>query len=189
MRAMWRVHGKPGGAQPGLVAKPYTLQDARDRLAEVAGDKAFADAFFDKYVEGREAIDYAPLLARAGYTLRRRSAGWTGLSGVDASGTITTLLPWGSPAFEAGLDQGDVIVDVDGKSLTPGALQSALRAKQPGDRLLVTFKRRDGATGKAAIVAKEDPAFELVPVEASGGTLTPAQQAFREAWLGSKARR
>ena len=71
MRAMWRVHGKPGGAQPGLVAKPYTLQDARDRLAEVAGDKAFADAFFDKYVEGREAIDYAPLLARAGYALRR----------------------------------------------------------------------------------------------------------------------
>jgi predicted metalloprotease with PDZ domain len=189
MRAMWRVHGKPGGAPPGLVAKPYTLQDARDRLAEVAGDKAFADAFFDKYVEGRDAIDYAPLLARAGYALRRSAAGWTGLTGVDASGTITGLLAWGSPAFEAGLDQGDVIVDVDGKSLRSGALQSTLKAKKPGDRLVVTFKRRDGATGKAAIAVKEDPALELVPVEASGGTLTPAQQAFREAWLGSKAGR
>ena len=38
MRAMWRVHGKPGGPQPGLVAKPYTLADARARLAEVSGD-------------------------------------------------------------------------------------------------------------------------------------------------------
>src|SRR5688500_6205117 len=53
MRAMWRVHGKPGGPQAGLVAKPYTLKDARDRLAEVSGDRAFADAFFDKYVEGQ----------------------------------------------------------------------------------------------------------------------------------------
>ena len=48
MRAMWQVHGKPGGAQPGLVARPYTLKDARDRLAEVAGDRAFADQFFDQ---------------------------------------------------------------------------------------------------------------------------------------------
>ena len=119
----------------------------------------------------------------------RSAAGWTGLTGVDASGTITGLLAWGSPAFEAGLDQGDVIVDVDGKSLSAGALQSTLKAKKPGDRLVVTFKRRDGATGKAAIAVKEDPALELVPVEASGGTLTPAQQAFREAWLGSKAGR
>ena len=66
MRAMWAAHGKPGGAQPGLVAKPYTLADARARLAEVSGDRAFADEFFDKYVEGRDAIDYARLLLRAG---------------------------------------------------------------------------------------------------------------------------
>ncbi len=36
MRAMWRVHGKPGGPEPGLVANPYTLADARARLAEVS---------------------------------------------------------------------------------------------------------------------------------------------------------
>ena len=42
MRAMWRVHGKPAGAHVGLVARPYTLADARNRLAEVA-DRKFAD--------------------------------------------------------------------------------------------------------------------------------------------------
>ena len=36
MRAMWTTHGKPGGPAPGLVAKPYTLADARARLAEVS---------------------------------------------------------------------------------------------------------------------------------------------------------
>ena len=80
MQAMWRVHGKPGGSQPGLVAKPYTLADARARLAEVSGDRAFADEFFDKYVEGRDVADYARLLLRAGYVLRKRNPGaaWLG---------------------------------------------------------------------------------------------------------------
>src|SRR5687768_18289153 len=44
MRAMWRVHGKPAAAA-GYVAKPYTLADARARLAEVIDDRAFADHF------------------------------------------------------------------------------------------------------------------------------------------------
>jgi predicted metalloprotease with PDZ domain len=187
MRAMWRAHGKPGGPEPGLVARPYTLKDARDRLAEVSGDRRFADEFFDKYVEGREAIDYAPLLLRAGYLFRKRASGaaWMGGS-VDANGAITALAGWGTPLFEAGLDQGDVIVDVDGKSVAGGVLQTALKSRKPGDSLAVTFKRRNGATGKATIVLKEDPAMEVVPIESTGAALTAEQKAFRDAWLGSR---
>ena len=179
MRAMWRVHGKPGGRQPGLVAKPYTLADARARLAEVSGDRAFADAFFDKYVEGRDVADYARLLLRAGYVLRKRNAGgaWIGPANlVDASGTINNLMPWGSPAFDAGLDQGDVIVDVEGKAMAAGVLQAALKTRKPGDRLTITFKRRGGATGTATIALKEDPALEIVTVESTGATPTAEQK-------------
>jgi predicted metalloprotease with PDZ domain len=190
MRAMWRVHGKPGGSDPGLVAKPYTLKDARERLAEVSGDRAFADQFFDKYVEGREAADYARLLLRAGIVLRKRNPGaaWIGLESrsVDSNGTINTLLSWGSPAFDAGLDQGDTIVDVDGKPMSVGILQAVLKTHKPGDRVSITFKRRGGAAGTASVVVKEDPALEAVSIETTGGTLTAEQKAFREAWLGSK---
>jgi predicted metalloprotease with PDZ domain len=190
MRAMWRIHGKPGGAQAGLVGKPYTLADARARLAEVSGDRAFADEFFGKYIEGREVADYARLLLRAGYVLRKRSPGvaWMGPANLaDGNGTINNLLPWGSPAFEAGLDQGDVILDVDGRAMAGGVLQAALKARRPGDRLTITYKRRGGATGTATVVLEEDPALDVVTVEAAGGTLTSEQRAFREAWLGSKA--
>jgi predicted metalloprotease with PDZ domain len=189
MRAMWRAHGKPGGSEPGLAARPYTLKDARDRLAEVSGDRRFADEFFDKYIEGREALDYAPLLLRAGYLFRKRAPGaaWTG-GAIDASGAITALAGWGTPLFEAGLDQGDVILDVDGKPVAGGALQSALKARKPGDSLAVTYKRRNGATGKTTIVLKEDPAMEVVPVESTGTVLTAEQKAFRDAWLGSRVK-
>jgi predicted metalloprotease with PDZ domain len=191
MRAMWRVHGKPGGPQPGLVAKPYTLKDARDRLAEVSGDRAFADSFFDKYIEGQEAIDYGPLLLRAGYVWRKSNPGapWLGTVALDGggSGTISNLIEWGSPLHAAGLNQGDTLVELDGRRVTSGTtLQAVLKAHKPGDRVPVSFRRRNGVPGTATIVLAENPAMEAVAVESAGGTLTSDQKQFRAAWLRSK---
>ena len=47
---------------------------------EVAGDRAFADDFFDRYIEGREVTDYETLLGRAGMLLgkRRPERAWIG---------------------------------------------------------------------------------------------------------------
>jgi predicted metalloprotease with PDZ domain len=184
MRVMWRVHGKPGGPQPGLVSKPYTLKDARDRLAEVS-DRAFADDFFTRYIEGREAPDYAGLLAPAGVAVRKRHprAAWTGAA-IDDGGKVTAiqgLMPWGSPAFVAGLEHGDVVVAVNGRPYSPAAVKNA----QPGDAVTLQVRRIDGRTVTLQLTYGEDPRLEAVPVELSG-TLTPAQRAFRDAWLGSK---
>jgi predicted metalloprotease with PDZ domain len=192
MRALWRVHGKPGGPQPGLVAKPYTMKDARDRLAEVSGDRAFADAFFEKFIEGREAPDYAKLFERAGIALRKRSAGvaWSGLESAmsrDDPKKIGSLVVWGTPAFEAGLEQGDMITSVNGETFTGGIAQATAKHK-PGDRMTVEFRRPTGATGTATIALRENPALEAIAIESAGGTPSPEQKAFREAWLGSRLR-
>jgi predicted metalloprotease with PDZ domain len=183
MRAMWRVHGKPGGAQPGLVAKPYTLQDARDRLAEVSGDRRFADDFFDRFIEGREVPDYPALLAPAGIAVRKRNAGvaWSGAQ-LDASGKVTQLVAWGTPAFDAGLEQGDVVTAVDGKPI------ETLTARKPGEKVVLEVKRPTGQTVSPTLTLAEDPALEAVPIETTGGTLTAEQKAFRESWFGTKAR-
>src|SRR3954469_17852917 len=129
MRAMWLAYGKPDGPSPAIIAKPYSLRDARDRLADVSGDRAFANDFFDKYIEGRQAPDYAPLFARAGLVLRRRNphGAWAGVldenapviarrirrsvsavvseSSANGGVSIPELVPWGSPAFTAGLEE------------------------------------------------------------------------------------
>jgi predicted metalloprotease with PDZ domain len=190
MRALWRVHGKPGSPQPGLVAKPYTMKDARDRLAEASGDRAFADAFFDKYIEGREVPDFARLFDRAGIILRKRNAGtaWSGLETAMDRGDprrIGSLVAWGTPAFEAGLEQGDLITSVNGEAFT-GGIGQVLATRKPSDKVAIEFKRPTGATATATITLRENPAVEAVPVESASGTLSADQKAFREAWLGAR---
>jgi len=193
MRALWRVHGKPGGPAPGLVAKPYTLRDLRDRLAEVSGSRSFANDFFDKYVEGREAVDYAPLVERAGFVLRRRNPGaaWMGSFGIDAGAhgaVIATLVPPGTSAYAAGLEQDDVITSIDGEAIASnGRAAEVLRRHKPGDQVKVGFVRRNGPVS-ATIALVEDPSLELVTLESTGATPADAQKAFREAWLGTKQR-
>jgi predicted metalloprotease with PDZ domain len=189
MQAMWKTHGKPGGSQPGLVAKPYTLQDARDRLAEVSGDRRFADDFFARFVEGREAPDYARLLAPAGIVVRKRNPGaaWTGLQMDRADATkVGGLVAFGTPAFGAGLEEGDVITSIGGAAFT--TLPAALKDRKPGDEVAIEFRRRSGEVIKATITLGEDPAWQAATIESTGGTLTPEQKAFRESWVGSKVR-
>src|SRR5574338_1703897 len=147
MRAMWREYGKPAGKAPGLVGRPYTLRDARERLAEVSGDARFADEVFSRYVEGHEAPDYARLLQRAGFVLKRRSPGaaWIGDFNVqnDPDGIrLSSLTAPGTPAYIAGLDRDDVIVKVGERPMhSADDLASAVAASKPGDRVAITFIR------------------------------------------------
>ena len=53
----------------------------------------------------------------------------------------------------------------------------------------VRFVRRSGETVNATLTLDEDPRVEVVPIEKAGGTLTPAQQKFRDEWLDSAAKR
>ena len=191
MREMWKVYGKPGGAAPGLVAKPYPVTGVRDRLADVTGDRAFADDFYNRYMAGREVVDYAALLQRAGVTLRKRNPGhaWAGDLRADASGTrIGALVAPGTPAYDAGLDESDQITSVDGAPVTSlDQFESIVASRKPGDTITVGFTRR-GGPATATLTLKEDPALEAVLVEDAGGTPTPEQTALRAAWLGSQRR-
>jgi predicted metalloprotease with PDZ domain len=192
MRAMWRVHGKPGGAREGYVDHPYTIADAEARLAEVSGDRAFARNFFARYIQGHDVADYGGLLARAGFTLRKRNAGvaWWGDVRLELRGSaahISALVPANSPAYAAGLEQDDEVQQVDGMKIAAVLdLQAVMRRHKPGDRVDVVYVDRTGTAKTTSVTFAEDPHQDVVAVEASGGTLTPQQQAFRAGWLGAK---
>ena len=192
MRAMWRAFGKPGGSHQGYVDRPYTLADAEGTLAELSGDRAFAREFFSHYIEGYDVADYGRLLGRAGFTLRRRAAGrgWLGdvrLEVRNGSVHVASLVSPASPLYATGIDQDDEVKQVDGERIESSeALSAVVQRHKPGDRIEIVFADRAGNAKAAAVTLAEDPHQEIVPIESTGGELTPEQKIFRDAWLGSK---
>ncbi len=181
MRRMWRDHG--------VTEKPYTTADLEAALAGVTGDAAFAREVFDTQIRGSELPDFAPLLEQAGIVIRaaRPNAAWAGAARLPASGApiIPTALAPGTPLYAAGLDRGDQLVSV-GDSDIAGAADwtAALAAAKPGDTVEVRFLQR-GVERTTTLTFAADPSFRLVRAEADGGSITPQQQAFRDAWLGA----
>ena len=188
MRELWAKHGAPGGRTPGVVDRPYTMDDLKSALASVSGDEAFARDFFRRYIEGRELVDYEGLLARAGIRLQKVAAGRASAGALQlldsASGVrVAASTSFGSPAYEAGLDREDVIVSLAGARVGSVAeWNQLLDARKPGDTVAVVFRRRNVAiTGTLRII--EDPRLQAILVEQAGQTITPTQRMFREAWL------
>jgi predicted metalloprotease with PDZ domain len=200
MRLLWQRFGKPGGPAPGLVGKPYSLRDIRDALADLTSNRAFANDFFDKYIEGRELPDYATLLRGIGYVLRpaRADAAWIGNAqvtevpdglrvGVIAANRDETRVPvaFDTPLYKAGVDEDDVITKIDDQAPTLAAWR-AIAQRKPGDIVTLVVRRRDGKlmTTTAKLVA--DPGVQVVALENAGGTPTDAQRTLREGWLASR---
>jgi predicted metalloprotease with PDZ domain len=191
MRRLWRDHGRPAPPAEGTVARPYTAQHLRDVLADISGDRGFADDFFDRFIEGRDIVDYQALLARAGLLLQKSDPGrpWIGsvtMDFSDGSGRVSAPTVEDTPAYIAGLDRGDVVVSCDGTAISgPATLQEVVQRRKPGDRVRLSIRRR-GVTQDLTLVIEEDPRQHVVPVETTGRQLNPSERAFRTAWLGSK---
>ena len=196
MRAMWRKFGEPAEGRPdgreGYVDRPYTIADAEATLGEVAGDRTFAHDFFAKYIQGHEVANYSRLLARAGFTVRKRNAGraWLGDVRLEARGGsahLATLVSPDWPIYAAGIEQDDELQQVDGQKIAAdGDLAAVLTRRKPGDSVQLTFADRAGSAKSATVTLQEDPHVEVVPVESSGA-ITAAQQAFRDRWLKSRS--
>jgi len=191
MRAMWRTFGKPGGSREGYVDRPYTMADAEETLASVSGDRAFARDFFARFIQGHDVADYARLLARAGFAVRKRNPGgaWLGDLRLNAGhgARVANLIAPTWPVYRSGLDQDDELHLLDGRPINgEGDLSAVLRQHKPGDSVAITFTGRTGKPTTSTVALAEDPHIEIVPAESAGGSLTEAQKAFRRAWLGAK---
>ena len=189
MRALWQDYGRAPGPE-GVVARPYTLQDLRGRLSDVSGDSAFANEFFDKYIEGRDVVDYEALLGKAGMLLRRggQRRPWIGPLNLNfdrGAARIASPTIEDTPVYAAGLDEDDEVLSIDGQAIAAqGRVDEVLRRHVPGDKLRVAIRRR-GLVRNLIVTTAEDPTLELVPAEVSR-PLTAAERRLRDEWLSSK---
>jgi predicted metalloprotease with PDZ domain len=193
MRALWVKFGRTAAKRPGYVESPYTIADLKSTLADVTRDATFAADFFARYIEGHEVVDYARLLSRAGFALRpgapgRVSAGAFSLRDDSRGARLTSAVPFGSPAYAAGLDRDDVIQSIAGTRIARADdVDRVLGTRKPGESIPITFERR-GQQVTSTMRLVEDPRSEVVAVEDLGQALTEQQRRFRDAWLSSAAR-
>ena len=192
MRAMWSKYGKTP-APPGVVATPYTPEDLQATLADVSGNASFARDFFERDVNGPELVDYGMLVKRMGLIWKPLYPGraWMGelpmTSGSDGA-HVTNAAPMGTPAYDAGFGEGDVIVSIGGKDVRSAAdVTTIVEAAKPGDRLETTYLRQ-GKPHQATLALRTHPTRTLVTRESAGETPTPEELKMRDAWLASHAK-
>ncbi len=184
MAAMWKKFG--------VTEEPFTNDDLKNTLGELVGDQKFADRIFSRYIEGREAFDYARLLANAGFHVRKRNEGeiWTGARFADDDGAVvvSALTTKGSPFYNAGIEGGDTILRWGDTIITDTEqLDELLADSEPDSIVDVTYQQR-GESLTSTVTLTEDPAIEVVTFEEADLTLTDAQLSFRELWLSSKVK-
>jgi serine protease Do len=76
----------------------------------------------------------------------------------QSSGVLIAQVAQGSPAETAGLQQGDIIVQADGKAVTSTADLFAIdQNKKPGDQVQLTVDR-GGQVGTVTVTLGERPA-------------------------------
>ena len=194
LRALWRRHG---GAGRGIVEG-----DIERLVAELCGDDL--GPFFDHYVYGTDELPLDDWFRCLGVGLRLRPAKAAGDEGSAAQlepgkpprarpalGAKLRGIPEGvvlvhvlaeSPAQEAGLSGGDVVVAVDGMRVTAESLERSIARVPAGDRFIIhAFRRNELMVFEVdAVPAKADTCdLWLLPPE----QLDPLQIAMRDEWL------
>lgn len=185
MRTLWEEYGKS--------ETPYRIDDLERTLGEVTDSTEFAEQYFSRYIRNGNMIELEPLLAEAGFLLRKENPGKAVIqfqeNKVDFSGeypTITENTIIGSPLYDAGIDRTDILLELDGVSIQNARdLNRILAAHEPGDAMAVKYESL-GVAYDTTITLAEDQTLEVVPYEEIDMQLTEEMKTFRESWLGSK---
>jgi predicted metalloprotease with PDZ domain len=182
MQAAWKKFGKP--------EVPYTVAGLQEVLATVTGDKKFAQDFFARYIYGHEPIDYDPLLAPAGFHIRKTDPGkaWIGTPRMSEREGLLIMQNTlrGTPLYDAGLDIDDKIISVDNQDIrTFSDLTAALDRIHPGNSVNIRYLHRN-EDRTTRITSQENPGLIVESFETASLPVTTAITRFRQSWLGPR---
>lgn len=201
MRQLYRSSYHESG--PGsyfLRGSGYTEKDIYDAVTAVAGRSL--KTFLRHAIESTEEIDYGKYLKHVGLQIARGekegSAGkkgekkkgaknvYTGMMPPEGKGkpgefvTILNVIP-GSPAEQAGISVGDMVVAIDGERVDAKRWDAVMGIKQPGETIDITLFR--GPRLLTIAVATEEKDMRPFKIAAASDA-SAKQKRAREKWLG-----
>jgi predicted metalloprotease with PDZ domain len=158
-----------------LRGRGYTTADLIKTVSSIAG-KDYTP-FFNSYVTGTAVPPYDALFGYAGYKISRssRKLGSLGLWAYskDDGRLISRTVDERSPAGKAGLQQGDLILSVDGVPIHQVPLadlvyenwMSGLFVGRAGDRVVLRIRHADGKEADVPVVLgiREEQIFKIEP--------------------------
>lgn len=182
MKSIWKKYGKP--------EIPYTVQNLHDALKKYAGN-TFGDDFFNNYIYKSEMPDYKKLMESVGVVLEQPETylyfGAYVSMLPDRSGyKILRNTKIGSPAYQAGLDNGDVVLSINDKPFTEDqSFEDYLDHFSIGEPLLVTFARYgEEKTTEMVLTPSPDYIFSLMEDKEQQPSKKMLEQ--RKEWLTIK---
>lgn len=179
MKLVWEKYGKP--------ETPYTIENLHDTLSQYAG-KTFGDNFFNDYIYKSEMPDYASLLKSMGVLLEQpKDAPYFGTYvSMNADGLGASLLrntQIGSPAYLAGLDHGDIVLNINDIPFSDGQkFEEYLKQFMMGEPLKVDYTRfGERRTTTMTLTPSPDYSFSLM--EDKGQSPSSKMLEMRKKWL------
>ena len=119
--------------------------DIEATVEEITG-KSFKD-FFARYVAGTDEMPFAEILAEAGLDLKPTTSqhsdfGFETSSAFAGTAIVVTSVTSGTPAQQAGIRSGDVIISLNGDPVQRG-FERWLQQHKPGDTVRVHLRRQE----------------------------------------------
>ncbi|EKE74048.1 M61 family metallopeptidase [Gallaecimonas xiamenensis] len=161
-------------------AIPATFDDNTllTELKDLSG-KDYGDFWAKRVKAPLGDLDFDALLDQFGLALKAGDPSpYTGLT-LDPTGKVLGV-DKGSPAWQAGLSDGDLLVAVDGLRLQPGSFEARLKDFKTGQSLALTFFRRDQLQQLPLVLAERPADYQVEVVKKP----SRAQKAAFKAWLG-----
>ncbi|MBA11020.1 MAG: peptidase M61 [Flavobacteriaceae bacterium] len=176
MKLVWETFGK--------TETSYTVQGLHDVLIKYTGT-TFANDFFNNYIYDSKMPKMTAAFENVGVFLNRRHDKlWFG--GAVMEGEITSNTTIYSPAYNAGLEQGDILISVgDFKLSETLKFNEILSGFRPDDKVKIIFKRY-GQLKETEVVFSTDPSYVISTFETMNKQPSARQLANRKQWLSSK---
>lgn len=179
MKSVWNKYGKP--------EIPYTIANLHDALNEFAG-KTFGDDFFNNFIYNSGMPDYVSLFNTVGVQVQQPKTqpyfgAYTSMSPDNSGYKILRNPIIGSPAYLAGLDNGDIILNINGISFSEDQdFTDYLRQFNMGDSLKVNFTRY-GVQKMASLTLSADPDYTINLMEDGEQIPSNSMLQQRKSWL------
>ena len=181
MRELWKRFGK--------TEKPYTMAGLQEALAAYSSS-GFAREFFSSYVYGHASIDYASLLSKAGLEVTRQKSspdfsGYTRFNSSNGKLFVMDNTIRDTPLYEAGVDAGDELIELDGVALhNEEDIDHIIAGHQGGDQLKLVYRHKENVR-ETVVKLKGNSTLTLTPV---ARTFTHMEQQLNDEWQSSKCR-